>query len=95
MSEKQDLLFYASGHKRISCRVNIMQTCALQSLLNLHMLYREVIFIPSNLASVSAVQQSHAELHLSLEVCVTIKASDNRLQWKIEKWLNTILVYAI
>lgn len=84
MSEKQNQFSYASGPKRSSCRVptelNTMQNCALQSLLNLHMLYRKVIFIPSNLASVSAVQQSHAELHLILEVCVSIKVSDNRLR---------------
>lgn len=59
--------------------LNTMRNCTLPSLLNLHTLYRKVIFIPSNLASVSAVQQSHAELHLSLEVCVSIKVSDNRL----------------
>lgn len=70
--------------KKVPVELNIMQNCALQSLLNLHMC-RKVIFIPSNLASVSAVQQSHAELHLSLEVCVSIKVSDNRLQRKIEK----------
>lgn len=68
--------------KKVPVELNIMQNCALQILLNLHMLYRKVIFIPSNLASVSAVQQSHAELHLSLEVCVSIKVSNNR---KIEK----------
>lgn len=81
--------------KKVPVELNIMQNCALQSLLNLHMLYRKVIFIPSNLASVSVVQQSHAELHLSLEVCVSIKVSDNRLQRKIEKLLYTTLVYAI
>lgn len=83
MSEKQDRFSFTSEPKRSSYRapteLNTMRNCALPSLLNLHMLYRKVIFIPSNLASVSAVQQSHAELHLSLEVCVSIKVSDNRL----------------